>query len=126
MPYREFRVSVTVRCGMAHDRNRRCFWRGGRISPIARPLRSTGCLRAWSCGDSAGRIARNVRLDDQEFSSRTCRAEWIDSRVAGLEKFHELRTKPGSEVWLGKRRERSSQLRRHHKKIGRIIRNFKE
>src|SRR4029453_19672809 len=106
---------------MAHHRNRRCFWRCGRIEQIARPLRATDALGARSCGDSACRIARNVRLDDQEFSSRTCRAEWIESRVAGLEKFHELRAKPGSKVWLGKRRERSSQLRRHHKRIGRII-----
>src|SRR5262245_9511611 len=121
MPYWEFRVSETLRCGMAHHRNRRCFWRRGRIGQTARPLRATDALGARSCGDSACGIARNVRLDDQEFSSGTCRAEWIDSRVAGFEKFHEFRTKSGSKVWLGKRRERSSQLRRDHKKIGRII-----
>src|SRR5262249_16962623 len=105
MPYRQFRVSETLRRGMAHHGNRRGFWRRGRIGQIARPLRATDALGPRSCGDSACRIARNVRLDDQEFSSRTCRAEWINSGVVGFEKFHELRTKPRSKVWLGKRRE---------------------
>ena len=52
--------------------------------------------------------------------------EWIDSRVARLEEFHELRTKPRSQIWMGKCREHGSQLRRHHGQAWPIIRDFEE
>src|SRR5215475_10897600 len=106
---------------MAHHRNRGSLWRGSGIGQTARTFGAADALGDRSGRDSTCRTARNVWLHDQEFSSRTRRPEWINSRFTRFEKFHELRTEPRSKVWLGERRERSSELRRHHEETRGII-----
>src|SRR5437867_2734542 len=99
---------------MAHHRYSRSLRRSRRMREIARTVGAADALGAGPRGHSARRTTRNVRLDDQELSSRPRRTEWFDGRAARVEELHQFRTEPRSKVRLDEYREHRSQLRRHH------------
>src|SRR5689334_20464277 len=101
MPDRQFGVPEALRCRVAHYRYRRSVRRGRGIRQAARIIRAADALGSWPGCNSTRRTSGDVRLDDEELSSWPRRAKWAHCSVSRIEKLHELRAKPGSEIWMG-------------------------
>src|SRR5207244_11354189 len=100
MPHRKFGLSETLRRGLAHYRHCRRLWSSRGFREITRIIRTADAVGHRIGGNPARRSPGNVRLDDQELSSGTRRAERSHCRAACFEELHELRTESRGEIRL--------------------------
>src|SRR5438876_918271 len=101
MSDRERGLPETLRRRLAHYGNRGCLRSRRGFGPFARIIRTTDALGYRIGGHAARWSPGDVRLHDQELSSRTRRTEWLDGRDPRVERLHKLGTKSRGEIRLG-------------------------